>query len=108
MNADREARLEAALELLGLRSNWSTSVLALCAQELAIRKKLESLGVTSKEQDFQKIASKLIETLKEKKQEPPDILMSLARAYPSIRGKLVHWGHRSQLYSARSFCMINP
>jgi hypothetical protein len=33
-------------------------------------------------------------------EKPPDILFSLARAYPSIRGKLVHWGHKAKLYDA--------
>jgi len=95
---DRRVRLRTSLELLGLDSNWMTSVIALCGQEIAIRKKLESLGVVPAEQDFQKIAEKLIETLKLKGLEPPDILLSLARAYPHIRGKLVHWGYKTRIY----------
>lgn len=97
---NQDVRLKTALDLLGLDSNWATSVLALCAQEIAIRKKLESLGVIPTEQDFQKIAEKLTETLKQEGQETPYILLSLARAYPYIRGRLVHGGNKTRLYDA--------
>ena len=88
------------LRILGLDVNWVVSVAALCAQELAIRKKLESLGVMPGEQDFQKIAGSLAKKIREEGQKCPDILLSLARAYPHIRGKLVHQGYKSPLYDA--------
>lgn len=96
----RFSRLTKALEIVGLDSNWALSVIALCAQEIAIRKKLEDLGTSSGEEDFQKIAGALEETLKQNGQDPPNILLSLARAYPHIRGKLVHSGHKNPLYDA--------
>jgi hypothetical protein len=89
-----------AIGLVGLDHNWVLGVLALCAQEIAIRKKLESLGITAGDLDFQKVAELLVNHLKQKGEKPPDILLSLARAYPSIRGKLVHWGHKTRLYDA--------
>ena len=35
--------------------------------------------------------------MKEEGQEPPDILLSLARSYPHIRGKLVHSGYSKSI-----------
>jgi len=90
-------RFTEALKLLGLNSNWSTAIIALCAQENAIRKKLESLGGNPGEKDFQKVASSLEKKIKEKGEKPPDILLSLARAYPHIRGKLVHAGYKNPI-----------
>jgi hypothetical protein len=58
------------------------------------------LGVKTGEQDFQKIAKLLADHIEKMGEKPPDILFSLARAYPSIRGKLVHWGHKAKLYDA--------
>jgi hypothetical protein len=89
-----------AITLLGLDSNWVVGVIALCAQEIAIRKKLESLGGTAGDQDFQKVAESLVDRIKQMGEKPPDILFSLARAYPSIRGKLVHWAYKARLYDA--------
>jgi hypothetical protein len=94
------SRLMRAIGLLGLNHNWVVGIVALCAQEIAIRKKLESLGVKTGEQDFQKIAKLLADHIEKMGEKPPDILFSLARAYPSIRGKLVHWGHKAKLYDA--------
>jgi hypothetical protein len=89
-----------AISLLGLNRNWVLGVIALCAQEIAIRKKLESLGITAGDQDFQKVAKLLVDHIEQIGEKPPDILLSLARAYPSIRGKLVHWGYKTKLYDA--------
>jgi Fe2+ transport system protein FeoA len=89
-----------AIGLLGLDHNWVVGVIALCAQEIAIRKKLESLGITPGDQDFQKVAKSLADRIEQMGGKPPDILLSLARAYPSIRGKLVHWGYKIRLYDA--------
>jgi len=94
------SRLMKAIGLLGLDHNWVLGVIALCAQEIAIRKKSESFGITAGDQDFQKVAELLVEYVKQMGEKPPDILLSLARAYPSIRGKLVHWGYKNILYSA--------
>jgi len=94
------SRLIKAVGVLGLDRNWILGVIALCAQEIAIRKKLESLGVTAGDQDFQKVAELLANHITQRGEKPPDILLSLARAYPTIRGKLVHWGYKTKLYSA--------
>ena len=94
------SRLMKAISLLGLDHNWVVGVIALCAQEIAIRKKLELIGVTAGDQDFQKVAGLLIDRIKQMGEKPPDILLSLARAYPTIRGKLVHRGYKARLYDA--------
>jgi hypothetical protein len=94
------SRLLKAISLLGLDHNWVLGVIALCAQEITIRKKLESLGIMAGDQDFQKVAELLINSIKQMSEKPPDILLSLARAYLSIRGKLVHWGYKTRLYDA--------
>ena len=86
------------MELLNLDSNWAMSVVALCAQEIAIRKKLEDMGDSPGELDFQKVAETLEKRLRDSGLDPPNVLLSLARAYPRIRGKLVHWGHIGQVY----------
>jgi len=86
-------RLIKALDKIGLDVNWRKAVIALCAQENAIRKKLKIFGEKSGDQDFQKVAELLQKKMKEEGQEPPDILLSLARSYPHIRGKLVHSGY---------------
>ena len=90
-------RFTEALKLSGLNSNWSKAVIALCAQENVIRKKLESLGGNPGDNDFQEVASSLERKIREKGEKPPDILLSLARAYPHIRGKLVHAGYKNPI-----------
>lgn len=94
------SRLMKAISLLGLDHNWVAGVIALCAQEIAIRKKLESLGGTAGDQDFQKVAESLVDHIKQMGEKTPDILLSLARAYPSILGKLVHQAYKARLYDA--------
>lgn len=90
-------RLIEILDKIGLDVNWRKAVIALCAQENAIRKKLKMLGAKSGDQDFQKVAELLQKKMKEEGQEPPDILLSLARSYPHIRGKLVHSGYSKSI-----------
>ncbi len=90
-------RLVEILDKIGLDVNWRKAVIALCAQENAIRKKLTMLGEKSGDQDFQKVAELLQKKMKEEGQEPPDILLSLARSYPHIRGKLVHSGYSKSI-----------
>lgn len=90
-------RLLEALDKIGLNANWRKAVIALCAQEIAIRKKLMMLGEKSGDQDFQKVADLLQKKMKEEGHEPPDILLSLARSYPHIRGKLVHSGYTKSI-----------
>jgi len=94
------SRLMKAINLLGLDRNWVLGAIALCAQEIAIKKKLESLGATPGNRNFQEVAELLADRIKQMGEKPPDILLSLARAYPSTRGKLVHWGYKSKLYDA--------
>jgi len=100
------SRLLRAISILGLDRNWVLGVIALCAQEIAIRKKLESLGITAGDQNFQKVAELLVDRIKQMGEKPPDILLSLARAYPAIRGKLVHFGYKTRLYSAEAKSIV--
>lgn len=90
-------RLIRALRTIGLDEKWATSMVALCGQEIAIRKKLELLGQPPNEEDFQKIAKALADKIGEKGDNPPAILLSLARAYPHLRGELVHAGHKTTI-----------
>jgi hypothetical protein len=90
-------RLIRGIGEVGLNGKWALSVAALCAQELAIKKRLESFGIETEEQDFQKLAKALIDALRQEGEEPPEILMSLVRAHPYLRAKLVHSGHKASL-----------
>lgn len=95
-----------ALSILGLDDNWATSVIAFCGMENAIRKKLEMLGGDPGKHDFQKATDALVERIREDGDNPPDILISLAKAYPEIRGKLVHWGYRNSLYETECHSIV--
>src|SRR5437867_3925682 len=91
------ARLIRAIRTVGLDERWATAIVALCGQEIAVRKKLGLIGEEPSEQDFQKIAQKLVDTIEERGGNPPAILLSLARAYQPLRGRLVHAGHKTVL-----------
>jgi hypothetical protein len=90
-NKDTEIqKLLDALRYLDLDLNWVIAVASLSAQEIAVKKKLNELGETYSEEDFQKLCEKLIKTMENQKLEPPNILLSVSRSYRPIRAKIIH------------------
>jgi len=87
---DKLKELWKLLAIINLDFNWVLALASLTAQEIAVKRKLNELGVDASGEDFQKWADKLSETMKNNGDEPPEILISIARAYRHIRVKLVH------------------
>jgi len=54
------------LKDIGLDFNWLLGIVSLSAQEIAIKKKLDELGESYGEEDFQKLADKLIKSMEER------------------------------------------
>lgn|GEM_PF-900147 len=105
-----EEKIKELLDLLkdiGLDYNWLIAVVSLSAQEVAIKKKLDELGEPYEEEDFQKIADKLLNIMKKRKIEVPNILLSIARSYRHIRAKLLHDPHRTMLSITEAEAVFN-
>ena len=90
------------LKEIGLDFNWLVAVVSLSAQEIAVKRKLDELGVSYGEEDFQKIADKLIKAMEERGIEVPHILLSIARSYRHIRAKIIHNPHKTRLNTEES------
>jgi hypothetical protein len=78
------------LKNIGLNAYWLLAASSLAAQEVAVKKKLDELGVPYGEEDFQAIAEKLTNAMKERKIAVPEILLSISRSYRHIRAKIMH------------------
>jgi hypothetical protein len=78
------------LKNIGLNAYWLLAASSLAAQEVAVKKKLDELGVPYGEGDFQAIAEKLTNAMKERKIAVPEILLSISRSYRHIRAKIMH------------------
>lgn len=85
------------LRVIDLNYYWLLAVTSLAAQEVTVKKKLEELGLPYDEEDFQKLADKLIRSMKEKQLDPPEILLSISRSYRPIRAKIIHAPHKTKL-----------
>lgn len=105
--AQRLSQLKEILKNVGLDFNWLYAVSALSAQEIAVKKKLNELGETYGEEDFQKIAEKLIDVMNKRKMEPPDILLSIARSYRHIRAKVIHAPHKTRIKKEEADAIFN-
>ena len=90
------------LKDIGLDFNWLVAIVSLCAQEIAIKRKLDELGKSYGEENFQKLADRLIKTMEERGIEPPHILLSIARSYRHIRAKIMHDPHKARLSAEES------
>ncbi|MEM0057097.1 MAG: hypothetical protein QW612_05650 [Candidatus Bathyarchaeia archaeon] len=96
----KEEKLENLLEVLkniNLDFNWLLAVVSLSAQEIAVKKKLDELGESYGEEDFQILANKLIQAMEKKGIEIPHILLSIVRSYRHIRAKIMHDPHKVRL-----------
>jgi len=105
-----EDRIRALLETLrsiDLDINWLIAVACLIAQEMAIKIKLEELGESYGEEDFQKLAEKLERALEERGKSVPSILISIVRAYRHIRGKIVHVPHKTKISEHEAIALLN-
>jgi len=105
-----EDRIRALLETLrsvDLDINWLIAVACLVAQEIAVKIKLEELGESYGEEDFQKLAEKLKRALKERGEHVPHILISIMRAYRHIRGKIVHVPHKTRISENEAVALLN-
>ena len=101
----KEEKLNNLLEVLksiDLDFNWLLALTSLSAQEIVIKRKLESLGESYDEQDFQMLAEKLIKTMESRGIEPPHILLSIVRADRHIRAKIIHDPHKTRLNAAEA------
>ncbi len=85
------------LKVIGLNESWLLAVVSLSAQEVAVKKKLDELSLSYNEEDFQKIAEKLIRGMKEQQLDAPEILLSISRSYRPIRAKIIHAPHKTRL-----------
>jgi len=94
--------LLSVLKEIGLDFNWLVAVVSLSAQEIAVKRKLDELGESYEEEDFQKLAKKLIKTMEERRIEVPHILLSIARSYRHIRAKIMHDPHKTRLNAEES------
>lgn len=79
-----------SLKYLDLDLNWIVAVASLSAQEIAVKKKLDELGESYDEEDFQKLCEKLKDAMKRQSLEAPEILLSVSRSYRHIRAKILH------------------
>ncbi len=95
------------LKNIGLDFNWLLVIVSLSAQEIAIKRKLDELGESYGEEDFQSLASKLIRVMKERKMEVPHILLSIARSYRHIRAKVTHDPHKARLNDEEAEAIFN-
>jgi indole-3-glycerol phosphate synthase len=85
------------LSNINLDLNWLLAVASLSAQEIAIKRKMNELGITYGEEDLQKLADNLINEMNKRKLEVPHILLSIARSYRHIRAKVMHDPHKARL-----------
>ena len=80
---------------LGLTPEWAAAVIALTLQEIAIKKKLDQLGIYSHEREFPELVKQLRKALADSgKAFPLKILTSISRSQRDLRAKVVHEGHR--------------
>lgn len=103
-------KLNDLLEILkdiNLDFNWLLAVTSLSAGEIAIKKRLDELGVSYGEEDFQKLAEELQKAMEAKKLEVPHILLSIARSYRHIRAKVMHDPHKARLNIAESDAILH-
>jgi hypothetical protein len=101
------SRLLELLKTLDLDAHWLTSVGALSAQEIAIKKKLSELGISYSEDDFQKLAERLEKSLANIGMRPPQILLAIGRSYRHIRAGLQHDPRRSRISKAEAEAILN-
>lgn len=100
IDEEKSRKLNNLLKILrdiDLDFNWLMAVTTLCAQEVAVKKKLDELGESYEGEDFQKIAERLIDTMKKRELEESEILLSISRAYRHIRAKVIHAPHKTRL-----------
>ena len=87
---DKLKELWKLLAIIDLDFNWVLALASLTAQEIAVKRKLNELGLKASGDDFQEWAENLSKTMKNNGDEPPEILISIGRSYRHIRSKLVH------------------
>ena len=105
-----EDKIRVLLEMLtslNLDINWLIAVACLVAQEIAVKIKLEELGKSYGEEDFQKLAEKLKRALEERGEHVPHILISIMRAHRHIRGKIVHAPHKTKISENEAIALLN-
>jgi hypothetical protein len=96
---EKVGKLLKVLEGTNLDFNWVLAVTSLSAQEIAIKRKLDELGESYGEEDFQKLAKKLVDVMRRKGIRTPEILLSIARSYRHVRAKIMHNPHKTKLTS---------
>lgn len=97
---DVEEKMYNLLRILrgtNLDFNWVLAVTSLSAQEISIKRKLDELGESYGEEDFQKLAQKLVDVMKRDGIKTPEILLSIARSYRHVRAKIMHNPHKTKL-----------
>ncbi len=99
--------LLAMLKRIGLDEYWLLAVSSLIAQEIAVKKKLDELNVQYGDDDFQKIADKLIDAMKKRGREPPEILLSIIRSYRFTRARLLHDPHKTAIGEKDAIAIFN-
>jgi hypothetical protein len=110
MNSKNDEKIEKLLEALrhfNLDLNWIIAVASLSAQEIAVKKKLNELGVSDLEEDFQKLCGRLLNSMKNQNLDTPDILLSISRSYRPIRAKILHTVPKSQLHPSEVEAILN-
>jgi hypothetical protein len=107
-SVNRLVRFSEILDNIGLDLNWATAILALSAQEVAVKKKLDEVGGDYGEKDeFQSLCSALEKAYQKENQAPPLILLSISRSYRHIRAKLVHEGHKYKVSEEEAKSILN-
>lgn len=94
------------LEEIDLDLYWLLAASSLIVQEIAVKKKLDELGIPYND-DFQVIANSLIDAMERKGEEIPEILISIIRSYRHIRGKLLHSPHKAMIKEEDAIAMLN-
>jgi len=108
--ATTEEKLRNLLELLkdiDLDFSWLVAAVSLSAQEIAIKRKLDELGESYGEEDFQILVDKLAKIMEERKMEVPHILLSIARSYRHIRAKVLHDPNKTKLSDEEAEAIFN-
>jgi len=95
------------LEKVGLDFNWLIAITSLATQEIAVKRKLDELGEFYSEEDFQKLAEKLMRAIERRGERAPHILMSIVRSYRHIRAKIMHDPHKTKISTEEADAIFN-
>ena len=109
MYGDTDQKVDNLLKVLkgtNLDFNWILAVTSLSAQEIAIKRKLDELGESYGEEDFQKLAEKLVDVMRREGIRTPEILLSIARSYRHVRAKVMHNPHKTKLTSEEAHAIF--